>query len=198
MENLISPSNVGIAIQTIGAIIIAVITYRAAPVKVDTTSRLPDALLGGMSAAVTFAIIGLLFNIFTPKPGITISSPPTGQQIEVRLIDTGSGSFTVGGVSSRVFSDPDLRVYVLVHPADPPAAGWWIQQPATVEQSGQWSALAWIGSKDFPPHVGDKIEIVVVVTTPGQVAGFEKVSDPKDLEPAAQSDIVRISIGVIK
>lgn len=220
MENLIVPNTVGLIIQAISAIVVAIITYVAGPVvagkiakppakppKVgkETTptkprppSKLMYAIAGGGTAAITFAVIGLMFNVLAPKPSVAITNPAAGQQIEIRLADTGSGSFTVSGTSSEVFSDPNLRVYVLVHPADPPAAGWWIQQPATVERNGQWSTLAWIGNKDFPPHVGDKIDILVVATKPEQITGFEKISDPKDIKPVAQSDIIKISIGVTK
>jgi hypothetical protein len=212
MENLIAPTTLGLIIQAISAIVVAIITYVVGPsvkpppskflkpgeTKPRPPSKLIYAIAGGGTAAITFAVIGLLFNVFAPKPSVAITSPTASQPIEVRLANTGSGSFTVSGTSSEVFSAPDLRVYVLVHPADPPAAGWWIQQPATVEQNGQWSALAWIGSKDFPPHVGDKIDILVVATRPEQVTGLEKVSDPKDIKPVAQSAIVKIGIGVTK
>jgi hypothetical protein len=208
MEILFAPNTVVLIIQAISAIVVAVITYVAGPIvarkvtkpketppKPHQPSKLKYAFVGGIAAAITFVVIGILINIFSPKPSVAITNPAAGQQIEVRLAETGSGSFTVSGTSSAVFSDSNLRVYVLVHPADPPAAGWWIQQPATVERNGQWSTLSWIGNKDFPPHVGDKIDILVVVTKPEQVTGLEKVSDPKDIKPVAQSDIVKISIG---
>jgi len=210
MKTLFAPNTVGLIIQAICAIVVAVITYVVGPIvvrkvtkardfpKSQQPSKLKYAFAGGSAAAIIFIVIGVLINIFSPKPSVSITSPATGQQIEVRLAETGSGSFTVSGNSSVVFSDPNLRVYVLVHPADPPAAGWWIQQPATVELNGQWSTLSWIGNKDFPPHVGDKIDILVVATMPKQVIGLEKVSDPKDIKPVAQTDIVRISIGVTK
>lgn len=212
METLIAPNTIGLIIQAITAIVVAIITYVAGPVvtskiakpaktreaKPRQPSKLLYAVAGGGTAAITFAVIGLLFNVFAPKPSVAITNPAARQQIEIRLADTGSGSFTVSGISSEAFSDPNLRVYVLVHPADPPGAGWWIQQPAIVERNGQWSTLAWIGNKDFPPHVGDKIDILVVATKPEQVIGFEKVSDPKDIKPVAQSDIIKVSIGVTK
>jgi len=215
VEILFAPNTVGLIIQAISAIVIAVITYVAGPVvtgkiaklkegeerastKLHQPSKLKYAIAGGSAAAITFGVIGLLINILAPKPNIAITNPATGQQIEVRLAETGSGSFTVSGTSSGVFSDPNLRAYVLVHPVDPPAAGWWIQQPATVEPNGQWSTLVWIGNKDFSPHVSDKIDILIVATKPEQVTGLEKVSDPKDIKPIAQSNIVKVSVGATK
>lgn len=201
MEKFIAPDILGIIIQTIGAIVVALITYRSKPGNDPNRRAAPHppnkiiyALVGGIAASITFAVIGFLFNTFTPKPTVEITSPSANQQIEVRLANTGSGSFIVNGISSKIFSDPDLRVYVLIHPFDPPAAGWWIQEPAAVEQNGQWSTIAWIGSKDFPPHVGDEIDILVVAARPELVRGLVKISDPKDVNPAAQSDIFRVSI----
>ena len=211
MENLIAPNTLGLIIQAISAVAVALITYVVGPIikgkitkpsKRKVTPRQPSKLMyivaGVGTFVITFAVIGLLLNAFVPKPSVTITSPSTSQQIEVRLADTGSGSFTVSGISSEVFSAPNIRVYVLVHPADPPAAGWWIQQPATVEKNGQWSTLAWIGDRNSPPHAGDKIDILVIATKPEHVAGFDKISDPKDVKPVAQSDIIRVSIGITK
>jgi hypothetical protein len=212
MENLISPNTFGLIIQAVVAIIVAIITYVLGPVVTNSLTKNPKTgkaqpsqagklvyvIAGGGSAAISFALIGLVLNAFSPKPSVAITDPAMNQAIEVRTIDTGPGSFTVSGISAEVFSDPDLRVYVLVHPADPPAAGWWIQQPATVEQNNSWSTIAWIGSKDFPPHAGDKIDLLVVVTKPENVIGFVNVSDPKDIKPLAQSNIIRVSISATK
>ena len=205
MEKLLAPDTFGIIIQSISAIVIAVITYVLGPSIVRRSGAqesnhqpLIYFIVGGVAAALTFIVIGLAFTMLTPKPKITIAIPATGQQIEIRLSETGSGSFTVSGTSSKVYSDPNIRIYVLIHPNDPPAAGWWIQQPAIVERNGQWQALIWTGSKDFPPHIGDKFEVVAVLAKPEQVASVEKVIDPKDIRPVAQSDIVEISIGATR
>lgn len=134
-----------------------------------------------------------------PPTEVAITTPGEGQAIEVRLLpETGSGSFTVSGTSDEVFDDDSLRLYVLVHPADPFAAGWWIQQPVAVDRSGRWTTQAWIGNADFPPHVGDKVDIVAIAADPAEIGGRTQLSDPKDARPAAQSDIVSVSIGTIE
>jgi len=153
----------------------------------------------GISLALVSIGIFVARELVPPPPQVAITNPVVAQQIEVRILpEAGSGSFTVSGTSSGVFANANLRLYVLVHPADPFAAGWWIQQPATVDRNGQWTTQAWIGNKDFPPQPNHKIDILAVVTDPARVAGRMQISDPKDINPVAQSDIVRVSIGSIK
>ena len=161
----------------------------------------PTAYLGwvitGVAMAVAFAIIGLLYNVLT-RPSIAVTNPVPGQQIEVRLAETGSVSFLVSGTSSGVYSRSNLRLYVLIHPAEPFASGWWIQQPAAVNRNGQWETVAWHGAREFPPQPGDKIDILIVVADSVDVAGRAQISDPKEIKPVTQSDIIRVSIGTIK
>lgn len=141
----------------------------------------------------------LVARLLLPTPiAVALTSPMLNQPIEVELSESGSGSFSVSGASAEVFTAENLRVYVLVHPAEPFAAGWWIQPPAVMSRNGQWTALAWIGNQDFPPKAGDKIDLVVVVTEPDKVIGYQKVSDPKDIQPLAQSDIIQVNIGSTK
>lgn len=160
--------------------------------------KMPVFIVGILLALISITIFtarGLL----PPPPQIAITSPMAGQQIEVRILsETGSGSFVVSGTSSGVFTNPNLRLYVLVHPADPFATGWWIQQPATVDRNGQWTTVAWYGAKEFPPKTGNKIDILAVAADPSRVGNRLQTGDPKDINPVAQSDIVRVSIGTIK
>lgn len=164
------------------------------------------AILLKMTVFVVGVLLALIsVGIFTargllpPPPRVAITSPASGQQIEIRIFaETGSGSFTVSGTSSEAFTNPDLRLYVLIHPADPFATGWWIQQPATVDRNGQWTTVAWYGAKEFPPQAGNQIDILAVVADPAQVGSRVQTGDPKDIHPVAQSDIVRVRIGAIK
>jgi len=171
-------------------------------------SAQPSALVSLLKMP-TFAL-GILLILFSvgifvarqlvpPPTEVAIATPAERQAIEVRLLpETGSGSFMVSGTSEEVFDDPSLRLYVLVHPADPFAAGWWVQQSAAVDRSGRWTTQAWIGNAASMPHVGDKIDIVAIAADPARVGGRTQLSDPKDAQPAAQSDIVGVSIGTIK
>ena len=211
METLLAPGVIGPIVQGVAGILVAVITYVISPIAVERfrqrSEKLPHpkqpnslvyALIAGGSGAVTFVVIGLLIAVLSPKPSVAITSPVTGQQVEVRLLtETGSGAFMVSGTSSEVFADPDLQVYVLVHPSDPFAGGWWIQQSATVDRNGQWTTQAWIGSKDFPPQIGHQVDILAVVADPRRIADRVWIANPKNIRPVAQSDIVRISLGSI-
>jgi len=211
MDELLGPDTAKVIIPGISAVVVAIITYVIGPVVVRRLRKPPPrgrgrdpgrllyAVLAGVIAAITFFGLWLAYGALAPRPTVAITSPAAGQQIEVTILPaTGAGSFTVAGTSTEVFADPDLRVYVLVHPADPYASGWWIQQPATVDRNGGWSTQAWIGSTDFPPHQGDRIDLLVIAAAPDAVAGRTQVSDPKDLSPAAQSDIVQVSIGTLQ
>lgn len=208
METFLAPNTVGQIFQGVTAVIVAVIAYVVGPViakrlrrnrKPAASSRprgLLYALVAGVSATVTFLIVGVSFNALAPKPSVAITNPAAGQQIEMTTLpSTGSGSFMVSGISTEVFANPSLRVYVLVHPAEPFASGWWIQQPATVDRNGQWTMQAWYGAHAFPPQPGNRIDLMAIVSTPVLVAGRVQISDPKDIEPVAQSDIIGVSIG---
>lgn len=211
MDELLAPDTAKVIVPGISAVVVAIITYVVGPVVVQRLRRPPPpgqprepgrllyAALAGITAAVTFFGLWLAYDALAPRPSVAITSPAAGQQIEVTILpDTGAGLFIVTGTSTEVFAEPDLRVYVLVHPADPFASGWWIQHPATVDRNGRWSTQAWIGSTDFPPHQGDRIDLLVIAAGPDAVAGRTQVSDPKDLGPAAQSDIVQVSIGTLR
>ena len=77
--------------------------------------------------------------------------------------------FEIKGSTSSIVSRSDfndLRLYVLVFPATPPGAGWYIQvQPASIQVSdGLWSQpTSWIGSTAAPVENGDTLKVVAVV-----------------------------------
>jgi len=216
MGNLLASDTLGQIIQAIGAIIVAVVTYVVGPIVVSRlppkpqpeelpsptqqppaeqkSNRLLYAIASGIMAAITFVAIGLVSSALAPSPTVEITSPRDGESIEVQIAETGSGSFFVSGNSERVAANPDMRVYTLVHPADPYAAGWWIQPSVVMDLDGSWSGQAWIGDPDFPPHAGDKLDVLAIVTSPSQIQNRSKVDDPQDLKPRAQSYIVSVSI----
>ena len=214
MEELLASDVLGQIIQAVVAIIVAVITYIVGPIVVSwlkrrssrgksrpstqPPNRLMYALASGVMAAITFVGIGLVYPALVPGPTVEIISPKYGESIEVEIADTGSGSFFVSGNSERVATNPDLRVYVLVHPADPYAPGWWIQPSVAMDLSGSWSGQAWIGDPDFPPHAGDKLDVLAIVASPERVQNRLKVDDPQDLKPRARSHIVSVSIKATK
>jgi hypothetical protein len=134
-----------------------------------------------------------------PLPSATITSYTNAQFINVKTGSAGEGHFSVEGISTSVASDPDLRLYVLVHPADPFAAGWWVQPAVVMDlNSGHWSVQAQIGNSDYPPHVDDQVDLAVVVTSANLLQNGAHVEDLKDVNPVAQSGIVRVIIRSIE
>jgi len=215
MEYLLAPDLLGKVIQTVGAIIVAIITKYgvnkvASKNKKDEKQALAVKrqqrkfqinfgwIITGVVAALTFGVLGLAYDALSPEPTVNIISPKNGDSIVVKIADTGSGSFFVEGNSTGVIDKMDLRVYVFVHPADPFAEGWWKQPAVVMESDGSWSTQSWIGDKGFPPHVGDLIDIVALVAASEHIQDITKGIDPKDIKPKAQSNIVRFNIGTIK
>ncbi len=159
-------------------------------------------------------IVGLLLGLATwlfltrSEPMLTIATPGSGKNVTVvRQPDTGSVRFTVSGNSSDVASnvvasDSRLEIYILVRP--PSAPSWYVQPPADIEPAGDWTALAWYGSKQFPPQEGDNVSILAIVARPrdiekGRVVeeGDMQLRDPRDASPLAQSDVIKLRIGRI-
>jgi uncharacterized membrane protein YuzA (DUF378 family) len=130
-------------------------------------------------------------------PTVTITAPVAGEDVEVQLLPKGGGAFAVRGTSEGIAQDADLRVFVLVHPENPFAAGWWIQSPPVMESNGDWSGQAMIGNPQALPKVGDTLNIVAVAAA-RDVPRQSKADDPKDLKPVAQSKTVRLRIDPIK
>jgi hypothetical protein len=150
----------------------------------------------GAAGAVTFFIIGLFYGWVAPRATIGITSPVQGK-IDVQLTKSGEGYFPVTGFSKRVHENGDLRIYVLVHPGQ--TTTWNLQPPMTTGLDGNWSGRAQIGNPRFPPSVGDSVEVLAIAADPEEVkrhqSGENAISDPKDLKPVAQSDLVTVTIG---
>ena len=209
MTDLLSSDVLGILIQTVGAIIVAVISKwgiskvrtEKAPPGPNNQKKYRDYfgwVVAGVAATITFILIGFAYSVFTPEPMVEISSPRVGERIEIEIADTGSGSFVVRGGSERVANNSDLRVILLVHPSNPFGAGWWIQAPVVMNGNGSWSGQAWIGDSETPPQIDDTLDILAIVVDPTQAQNPIRVDDPKDLDPKAQSNVVSVTIGTMK
>ena len=214
INNLFSPDVLGILIQAIGAIIVASITNRVAKKVVSRRDQKQRKLLNnnkqkrfggwiitGIVAGVTFFLMGLGYDITKGKilqPQVTITNPTSNQQIAVTIVkgEPEVGFYIVKGSSSRVASNSNLRVYVLVHPVEPFGEGWWLQPEGIVNLDGTWETQVWAGSKVTPVEVGYKFDIIAIVATEQSNEQKKKaIKDPKNLKPKAFSDIVRITIG---
>ncbi len=143
---------------------------------------------------LVFTVIVVAKAVLPPLPSVEISSIPSNQ-VNVRIDkQTGAGYFSIEGASSNLSSKSNLRVYVLVHPAEPPAPGWDVQEPAVIDKSGHWQAQVWYGGRELPPQPGNKIQIVAVVAPTLQFTGYKHVSAIQDIAPQAQSDIKTIRV----
>jgi len=217
MERLLAPDTFGVIVQAITSIIMALIIYIGAPIMVkwfiarggkshtlepkQQPSKLKYALAAGVAAAITFVVVGWLTPPPPPPPppSVAITTPTPGEQIEIKVEKaTGAGSFFVDGSSTKVASDVNLRVVMLVHPAYPNAPGWWVYETSGTDLKGNWSVDAWYGDKGSPPQPGDKVEILAVVTEPGQAKTGMHVNDPKDIKPVAMSDKIRVTVKSVK
>lgn|GEM_PF-3492216 len=156
------------------------------------------AFIFGMLLVFISAGIFTVRFIIPPLPQIAVSIPNDGDAIQVFQRNGGAGSFIVEGISSGIFENQNARIYVLVHPAQPFGEGWWIQQHGTVDQSGKWKTEAWIGNDEYPPHRGDRIDVLAVVSKPAVVGGLKRVDDPKDIKPFVQSPIISVTIRSLK
>lgn len=214
MENLLAPSVLGIIIQSGATIIVALIArwgVAKAGVKPDVVTggsrpgvarELLGWVVAGVTGAAVFSLFGLAYNGLAPKPTVAITNPSAGSAVEVQVIDTGSGSFQVAGNSQHVFDRQDKRVYVLLHPANPFAEGWWVQPAVIMNSDGSWSGLAWIGNKQSPPETGDLVDLMAIVASPTDVAAAlgnrNSVKDVQDLSPTARSEIVEFTIAAVR
>jgi hypothetical protein len=139
-------------------------------------------------------------SLLRPTPQVAITTPSAGQAVDVKLLpSTGSASFMVSGSSSNTEAYPQMRIYLLVHPADPFASGWWVQaSPAVVDPGGRWTVQSWYGDKSFPPLPGNKIDLLALVADPQQVAGQTQIDSPNNLNPIAQSAVITITFRAVQ
>lgn len=172
--------------------------------------------LGGVLLGVGSTI--LVARLLVPKPTYGLASGPaeaaprllihqpgpTNPAVNVHLDATsGSSRFDVAGVSSGVYGKSRRRIFVLVHPEQPPAPGWWIQPDVAVEPSGRWSGVAWIGNKTSQAQPGDRFLVTSVVAPdhgplPLDAQGVPWVRDPAVLEPEVSSNVVRATVGNVR
>lgn len=118
---------------------------------------------------VMLFILGFLFGCpQEPTTPIFLDVAITDPQEQITCIRTTREpepcSFDVRGTSTRVVSEPDVGIYVLVQPVRPSAGGIFIQLPAaTVQEDGQWSAKATLEAEDDPIPNGATLNIQAVI-----------------------------------
>ena len=168
-----------------------------------------SGLKGDKLLEIVIALTGLMISIVglaTDLQGfcsrqlfaLEIKSPAPGAQIAVEDYVNGSALLHVQGTSRRVFEDDTLYVYVLIHPVQPYAEGWWIAAPVRpATDDGWWKADIWIGSQESPVQAGDRFELVASVAPLGRDGLYQPIAAPQALDPRACSRSVEFSIAFV-
>jgi hypothetical protein len=150
---------------------------------------------------ILILIFLLLFVIWISSPRVAIAKSADGYTVDVILHgDTGSSEFRVRGTASHLKSNSSRRIYLLVHPDDPPAPGWWIQPAVSLDSEGNWNGVAWIGTRGWEAKPGQTLWIQAVVaerrsSLPVGKDGVPWVDDPEELDPATMSKVVHATVG---
>ncbi len=153
-------------------------------------------------AGLAVSIVGLLIDLQglcnRQWFALDIRSPPPNAQVAIEDYANGSAHLRVQGTSQRVFEDEELYIYVLVHPVQPYAEGWWITAPVRpTSDDGWWKADVWIGSPQSPVQPGHRFELVAAIAPPGMDALYQPVPEPGSLNPLARSRSVEFTVGAI-
>jgi len=151
--------------------------------------------------ALILFLIGLfILIVWLFSPRVAITEPADGGTVDVILHDdTGSSEFRVRGTATRLTSNSKRRIYLLVHPDEPPAPGWWIQPAVALDSTGIWTGVAWIGTHGFEAKPGQRLWLQAVVGArrdplPTGNDGVARVDDPEELQPATTSKVVHATI----
>jgi len=152
---------------------------------------------------ILFLIFLTIFVIWISSPRVAITKPVDGQTVDVILHDdTGSSEFRVRGTASHLKSNSKRRIYLLVHPHDPPAPGWWIQSAVSLDSEGNWNGVAWFGTHGWEAKPGQSIWLQAVVaerrtSLPVGKDGVPWVEDPEELGPATTSKVVHATVSAV-
>jgi len=188
------------------------VTPTATATSTPTTApvRPPDTLTPTTTPTVTGAVVR---PTDTPTPSPTkppsLSVAITNPTKVIDCPNIPACNFTVEGTSSGVTTNPDLRIFILVFPLNPPGAGWYPQAyPATVEADGTWlQTPSWIGNVSAPVKTGHTLQVVAIIAHKDaagkgikltQWPGDQTIASYLDVLPAplAVSGIVRLEVQV--
>jgi len=72
--------------------------------------------------------------------------------------------FEVTGTSANVAGGESLAIHIVINPTNPSAGARFVQaSSATVSGQGLWTAVAQLGSKEFPASDGDAFEVSAII-----------------------------------
>jgi hypothetical protein len=136
--------------------------------------------------------------VFTlTKPTVSIAMPVNGDKdVTVKVAKTGSGRIVASGQSTDL--DRGWVIYLAIKHVTSP--GYYLQLccPEAVDPAGAWQATGWYGGKEYPPKVGDEIQIVAIarkVVLPREHQERWMELTPEGFNPKAMSSTVRITVG---
>jgi hypothetical protein len=134
---------------------------------------------------------------------VVITQPQPQEQItciQTTLTVAEPCTFNVTGTSTRVISEPDVGIYLLVQPVRPSAGGIFIQLPAAAVQSdGQWSATATLDDENIPVRNGATLNLQAVIAerNGGIETEVNPVPNPIDIPGIlVQTDPIGLSLVV--
>jgi hypothetical protein len=182
-----------IAAALIGAIALIRAAYIGAPPTVVVPTQTAEVPHTQTAEPPTETATEFTPTITISNPTVTITQPLS--QTECQLTGTGSCIFMVNGISSEVFSDPELKIYVLLHSIKPLTPNWWLQTPpmaAQINPNGQWSVQVSYGSKSLTLEEENTTEVIAIVTD--QVVDVLYVRNISELHPKAWSDVMTVKI----
>lgn len=161
-----------------------------------------------LTVLAIFFVVGFLSGCpQEPTTPVFLDVAITQPQGQITCIQTTAAvpepcTFDVSGTSTRVVSEPDVGIYVLVEPIRPSAGGIFIQLPAaTVQSDGQWSATATLDDENIPVRNGATLNIqAVIAEREGGIeaqASSNPIPDPEELQGIlVQSDPVGLTVVV--
>lgn len=102
---------------------------------------------------LSIMVIPMVSSQAIPSPAVEIKNPGNRVTVEGYII-------TVEGTSSGL-EDPDLHLYILVHPIA--ADLWWVQSLPTSDRDGSWVSRVYLGTSELGNN--EDYAIKAIITT---------------------------------
>lgn len=142
LASMVKQDPILIFLMTVAAIAIAGIVYR-----VILRVRLVPVLVALMGSGVLVIIAwSLLASSPLTSLKVNITDPQDGENITMQYLVRGT------------VSDPDAKVYVIVHPLR--VSGMWVQKQPIVDGAGNWQASANFGTETL--GIGERYELIAL------------------------------------
>jgi len=156
-------------ISSIGLLALALYDFWKNRPRIRETRKVLTLLSAGFLLAGFTIALAMMPMLISTKPIILITKPD--YQVICSSCSGQPCRIEVGGSSRYVFTDPNLRIFILVNPSRSPAKRewfeqWWVQRPsAKAISGGKWSAHAFLAGDrgNAPPVDGTLFRILAIV-----------------------------------